>query len=460
MQTIIMYLRADSVNAQLVDSYNQVTNSLPALTRGLRAKLILKLLDAEGAPVTDNLTNMASWDFVIADDWNTATAPQIRVSEGITVSGNEVHIPLTETNTEELISALGSLETKNFGCELAGFEQGETSPGYLLQFNIAIRNRRGDAGTGSPVPVSDGNYSAAQIRALFAAKLEVEFSTDGTTWGSEQSQSSRFYRFRNALAGQEWSDPLPCIIGPQGDRSTLKIGSVTTLAPGESATASNSGDEHDAIFDLALPQGVQGDAATIKIGTVTHGAEGDAPEVRNSGDENNAVLDFVLPPGNTGSPGIDSYLYTAYAATADGQQFSLVPGNYLKYRAEIITHTPIETPVSGDFINAQWVKYIGDDGVTQGAILATDQNVTVTNIKSIVFENATIREGEQGEVIVNFPDPAVISHNYSVLNGRTRLSAWINGGGSASGGLTIFFEQETIEPVSIWETHSNFIGEQ
>ena len=182
MQIITMYLRADSVNARLVDSYNQTISALPALTRGMRAELILKLLDANGEPFDDDLSGYVSWDFVIADDWNTATPPQIRVTNGISVSGNEIHIPLTETNTEELIAALGAVESKNFGCELAGFEVGETNPGFLIQFNISIRNRRGDAGAGSPVPVPDGNYSAAQIRALFAARLEVQLSDDGSIW--------------------------------------------------------------------------------------------------------------------------------------------------------------------------------------------------------------------------------------------------------------------------------------
>ena len=146
MQIITMYLRADSVNARLVDSYNQTISSLPALTRGMRAELILRLLDAEGEPLDGDLSAYASWDFVIADDWNTATPPQIRVTEGITVSGNEVHIPLTETNTEELISALGSVESRNFGCELAGFEVGETTPG-----TCRIRSRRDHSGIPDPV---------------------------------------------------------------------------------------------------------------------------------------------------------------------------------------------------------------------------------------------------------------------------------------------------------------------
>ena len=58
---------------RLVDSYNQTISSLPALTRGMRAELILKLLDAEVEALDGDLSAYASWDFVIADDWNTAT---------------------------------------------------------------------------------------------------------------------------------------------------------------------------------------------------------------------------------------------------------------------------------------------------------------------------------------------------------------------------------------------------
>ena len=45
MQIITMYLRATSVKATLVDEWNQTVSVLPALTRGLRAELVLKLLD-------------------------------------------------------------------------------------------------------------------------------------------------------------------------------------------------------------------------------------------------------------------------------------------------------------------------------------------------------------------------------------------------------------------------------
>ena len=48
MQIITMYLRATSVKATLVDEWNQTVSALPALTRGLRAELVLKLLDENG----------------------------------------------------------------------------------------------------------------------------------------------------------------------------------------------------------------------------------------------------------------------------------------------------------------------------------------------------------------------------------------------------------------------------
>ena len=487
MQIITMYLRADSVNAKLVDSYNQTISALPALTRGMRAELILKLLGEDGEGADADLESYASWDFVIADDWNTGTPPQIRVTEGITVKGSEVHIPLTATNTEELIASLGTAESKQFGCELAGFESGETAPGYLLQFNISIRNRRGDAGAGSPVPVGDGNYSAAQVRALFAAKLQVQLSDDGDTWyvfsptrevtvideetGEESTviepvetpQTARYYRFRNAAVGLEWSDPLPFIIGPRGFRSTVNVGNVTTGAEATPATVTNTGDEHDAVLDFEIPQGLKGDAATIRVGTVATGAPNSGVAITNAGDEHNAVFNFSVPQGIQGEKGVESYLYVAYASQSDGQGFSLFPANSLKYRAEIISRTPIADPVWNDFSSAQWVKYLGDDATVYGDVLVADAQTAVAKVSRIVFENATIRKGIDGEVIVNFSETELSNRefsDYAIVNGRTRLSPWTNGGGSPFGNLGLNLLVAALLPAPpVFEPYSTFTGE-
>ena len=466
MQTIMMYLRAASVKGTLVDEWNQQVSSLPALTRGMRAELVLKLVDSNGSPL-DGLDAYASWDFAVANDWDTTTTPQLRVTEGITVEGNAVRVPLTETNTEELIAALGTNESATFGCELAGFETGETTPGFLLQFDISIRNRRADAGTGRPAPVSDGSYTAAQIRALFAAKMAVQLSDDGETWYDAEideavSETAKWYRFRNALVGNGWSDPLPLIAGPRGIAGTIEVGTVTTGAAGTQAEVTNSGDEHDAVLDFKIPQGARGNAATVRVGSVEMVATDDPPEVTNSGTATDAVFNFKIPRGPTGATGHEAYLYVAYAENTDGRGFSLLPASSRKYRAEIQTGEPIDTPTLADFAGASWQKYIGDDSTVYGDVLVADADTSVAQVSRIVFENASIRRGIEGEVIVRFKEAGVTvdeMNRYATINGRTRLSPWTNGGGSPSAipGLEVC-EPQTIGLLAEFPNYSSFMG--
>jgi len=184
MQDIIIHLKAGDVAAEIVDEYNQAVKTVPAITRGLRVNLRLRLITLDGSPFTTDMLDFTSWDFLLANDWNTTTAPQIRVQSGITVESvtvgektyAEIRIPLTETNTDELIRALGDNPSVKLGAELAGFEAGESTPGFLIQFDMTVRNRRGTAGTGTPVPVGDGTYSSAQMDALLVTKAAVNHS--------------------------------------------------------------------------------------------------------------------------------------------------------------------------------------------------------------------------------------------------------------------------------------------
>ena len=465
MQIITMYLRASSVKATLVDEWNQTVSVLPALTRGLRAELVLKLVDENGEALKPERLDYASWDFAVANDWDTATRPQLRVTEGITVAENEVHIPLTETNTEELIAALGKSEQAQFGCELAGFTAGETNPEFLIQFDVIIRNRRADAGTGRPAPAGDGSYTAAQVRALFAAKMEVQLSDDGEEWYDAAPEggtpdAARWYRFRNEAAGVEWSEAIPLVVGPRGLRSTVAVGTVTSGAAGTEPVISNSGDEHDAVFDFTIPQGRTGLAATIQVGEVEMLEPGGQAEVRNSGTASAAVFDFKIPKGPKGDTGHSCYMYVAYASRSDGAGFSLVASPSLKYRAEIQSETPIASPALSDFAGARWVKYLGDDSTVYGDVLVADADTSVAKVSRIVFENARIRRGIDGEVIVNFKEAGVTNeemNRYAVINGRTRLSSWTNGGGSASAtpGLEVI-GQGDVPPFAEIEPYSTF----
>ena len=186
MQSIIIYLRAGDVAATVVDEYNQTAKTIPAITRGMRANLCLRPIDSEGNPIPAGSLDYVGWDFVLAHDWNTSTDPQIRVQTGITVSSvtvgdktfSQITIPLTETNTTQLVEALGSSASVKLGAELAGFESGEPDPGFLIQFDVNVRNRRGTAGTGTPEPVGDGSYSAVQIDVLLDTKADADHNHD------------------------------------------------------------------------------------------------------------------------------------------------------------------------------------------------------------------------------------------------------------------------------------------
>ncbi|MGN0847870.1 MAG: hypothetical protein ACI4RA_10870 [Kiritimatiellia bacterium] len=466
MQIITMYLRTTSVKATHVDEWNQPVSALPALTRGLRAELVLKLIDENGLALTDEQLAYASWDFAVANDWDTETTPQLRVTEGITVSDNEVHIPLTETNTEELIAALGKNEQSQFGCELAGFTAGETSPEFLIQFDILVRNRRADAGTGRPEPVGDASYSAAQIRALFAAKMELQYMDGGGVWHDADGQipprSAVAYHYRNSSAKGDWSDPIPIVPGPTGSTPSVGIGAVTALGEDEMPTVVNSGTSEAAVLDFGIPRGKTGVAATVRVGTVDTLEPGEDAEITNSGTDSAAVLDFRIPRGPKGDTGHESFIYVAYASKSDGSGFSLAPANTLKYRAEILREEPIDSPTAADFLGATWVKYLGDDATVYGDVLVADSDTSVSKVSRIVFENAHIRKGVDGEVIVNFKDAGTTNEEmcrYAVINGRTRLSSWTNGGGSQSAvpGMAVETHSDIAEMTRI-EEYSTFIG--
>ncbi|PWL70121.1 MAG: hypothetical protein DBY25_08690 [Clostridiales bacterium] len=134
--------------------------------------------------------------------------------------------------------------------------------------------------------------------------------------------------------GPQGPQGVPGPQGPQGTAASVSVGTVTTGAPGTSASVTNSGTSQNAVLNFTIPrgdtgptgpQGIQGPAGstgatgptgatgatgatgptgptgptgatpTVTIGTVTSGAPGSAPAVTVSGTGENAVLNFTLP---------------------------------------------------------------------------------------------------------------------------------------------------------------------
>ena len=109
-----------------------------------------------------------------------------------------------------------------------------------------------------------------------------------------------------------WVEINPGTLGPKGDAGTIAVGTVTTGAPGSSATITNVGTASSATLNFAIPRGDVGEtgatgatgaAATIAVGTTTTGDAGTSASVTNSGTSGAATFDFTIPRGDTGATG-------------------------------------------------------------------------------------------------------------------------------------------------------------
>jgi len=99
-------------------------------------------------------------------------------------------------------------------------------------------------------------------------------------------------------AGQIPSTPNWTLVVQKGDKgdaaATVQVGTTTTIAPGNPASVTNSGNTSDAVFNFSIPSGP---AATIAVGDVNDVVYGNPPTVTNSGNTSAAVFDFEIPAG-------------------------------------------------------------------------------------------------------------------------------------------------------------------
>ena len=87
-------------------------------------------------------------------------------------------------------------------------------------------------------------------------------------------------------------------IGPTGLTPAFRIGSVTTLAPGNDATASITGTPEIPMLNLGIPKGAKGD--TGEAGTTDYTGVTNKPQINNVTLQGNRTLDElnIQPKGN------------------------------------------------------------------------------------------------------------------------------------------------------------------
>lgn len=193
--------------------------------------------------------------------------------------------------------------------------------------------------------------------------------------------------------------------GPKGDTGTtpnLQIGTVTTVEPGQDATASITGTTVNPVLNLGIPEGLQGEqgtqgipgndgadgtngadgsdgaAATISVGTVTTVAAGDPATVTNSGTSSAAVFDFEIPQGADGEDGAGTGDVSGPASSTDGHipQFDGTTGKLLKDGKTAPSGTIVGTSDSQTLTN----KTIAYSGNTLTGVAASGANTDITSL--------------------------------------------------------------------------------
>lgn len=144
--------------------------------------------------------------------------------------------------------------------------------------------------------------------------------------------------------------------------------------------------------------------------------------------EHSRFIRFSSDTGTTWGNALElpvNYIYVAYASDDTGSDFALEPADTLRYRAEIITSSPLDPPVIGDFARAEWVKYIygiepfageftsaDSSGFTwSGSVLRITHGLGVSNVM-VVLENP---DGLNIAAPGNYPAQKVDDNNINVV---------------------------------------------
>lgn len=192
--------------------------------------------------------------------------------------------------------------------------------------------------------------------------------------------------------------------GEKGDAATIRVGSVTTTQYGQTARVTNSGTEHDAVFNFVIPQGRPGEQTT-RI--------------------DNLLLDALTEPS------------TQFPVPAVGDNGSTLFGKISKWFSDmtalVATKFPtsnvvnnLTTTASGYALDARQGKAISD--IIGSLFTVYDRQIYQSRIS-----NATLKE-----VRYTLPDGRHMSIVYCVFRTETALSAKsaIATGFSASLGLS------------------------
>lgn len=178
---------------------------------------------------------------------------------------------------------------------------------------------------------------------------------------SDKSLAFNVVELPSKITAEEDGNIAVFVRGPKGetgDAATLSIGTVTTLPAGNQATIENVGTNKAAVLDFGIPAGAAGPAgsigktgaaATIRVGAVTTLEAGASATVTNVGTNEAAVFDFGIPKGASGDPGDLTNYYTKteidtnMAPLASPEFTGTAKGNFIENTQQLGTLTGTTT---------------------------------------------------------------------------------------------------------------------
>ena len=357
MQNTTFYVAANETLGVVKDYANAKTVTPPTLVRGVAACLKMRLFaknDGTDAYPISAFANIVSWQWAMDNDFNESTAYKLvgdngditvaSVTESIDgeeISYTEISIPISGMNTAELAAWLGTEKSKSgLAGELVGFDA-DGGQIFILQLeNFTVRNRI--TSIGNPTPVDPDYLTAAQVNALIAAGIAVQYSVDGATlWHDTQTAADRFIRVRSANSVDAvWSEAIGLVVGPQGDPGTDSFCYVAY-----------AGDSTGTGFSLTPANGLKFRAeihVSEEISTPTAEDFSDAVWVKYIGDDGTGVGDMVKSVYDADNDGkVDSAEEADHAANADAVPWTGVTGKPSTFAPAAHSHamSEISNPV-------------------------------------------------------------------------------------------------------------------
>jgi len=191
-------------------------------------------------------------------------------------------------------------------------------------------------------------------------------------------------------------------VGATGSAGTIAVGTVTTGSAGGSVSVLNSGTSTDAVLNFTIPKGVAGnsgatgaigntgptgaagDNATITIGTITTGAPGSSATVANAGTDTAAQLNFSIPRGAQGAQGTFRWMgaYNNSTVYAINDVVYYNGSSYVVIVAQAQGNLPTDT--------SKWEKMAaaGAEGGAIGSMEDTNVSVEVDDAAILMFNDS------------------------------------------------------------------------